>query len=63
MGDVEILTYEDVAEMQNKLRAKRMSRIWFDPDVELLNALCAAERELENVMGLLVLEGIPRQES
>ena len=63
MGDVEILTVRDIEEMQNKLKAKRMSRIWFDPDVELLNSLCEAEGALQNVMGLLAIEGLPRQES
>ena len=52
------LTIEEVAAMMCRLEQKRKSRIWFDPDVDLLNALHAAERELFSVMGYLATESM-----
>lgn len=52
------LSVEDVGRMIDQLRDKRHSRIWFDPDVRLLNALYEAEQALEKVASYLVAEGM-----
>jgi hypothetical protein len=54
------LTVTEVLYFKNRLEHKRKSRVWFDPDVELLNDLCEAERILTKVAGQLAIEGLPR---
>jgi hypothetical protein len=54
----EELSVDQVGAMIDKLRDKRHSRIWFDPDVRLLNALHEAEKALEKVCSYLVVEGL-----
>jgi hypothetical protein len=53
----ELLTVFEVGEMIDKLKGKRHSRIWFDPDVRLLDALHTAEQALEKVCSFLAVEG------
>ncbi len=54
----DVLSLDEVSEMISKLRGKRHSRIWFDPDVRLLDALNTAEEALEKVASYLVVEGL-----
>lgn len=54
----DVLSLPEVSEMIDKLKGKRHSRIWFDPDIRLLDALHTAEEALEKVASYLVVEGL-----
>lgn len=52
------LRVEDVDEMWGRLDRVRKGRIWFGDDVNLLNALCAAQESLRTVIQEVVASEI-----